>query len=172
MDEKKVDNTIRLAEHLAFTKSFKPLFTEGMMLVEEAAGFLDGEGRIKARGLSKPASVLYASESMRLTTRLMQLASWLLLQPSANEGEMSRDQMLSEKKKIRLDQLSTTMNGPGWDELPQSFVELVRRSIELQVRIRMLDREIYGERMEMPKAQGNPVGAQLDLLSTAFGGRR
>ena len=44
----------------------------------------------------------YASESMRLTTRLMQIASWLLLQRAVAEGEMTADQARSEKNQVRL----------------------------------------------------------------------
>ena len=39
---------------------------------------------------------------MRLTTRLMQLASWLLLHRAVNEGEMTLAQASKEKKKVRL----------------------------------------------------------------------
>ena len=82
--------TIRLAERVVFSQRFKPLYAQGMQLVEEAATYLDGDGRAAAKGLSRVASTLYAAESMRLTTRLMQVASWLLLQRAANSGEMTR----------------------------------------------------------------------------------
>ena len=69
-----------------------------MSLVEETAGYLDGQGRAASKVLPRMASVLYAAESMRLTTRLMQMASWLLLQRAVNNGEMSRDQVLAEQR--------------------------------------------------------------------------
>ena len=84
-DTPKEDRTIRLAEHLAFSRSFQPLFNEGMALVDETAVYLDGAGRVEAKAMSKAAATLYAAESMRLTTRLMQVASWLLLQRAANQ---------------------------------------------------------------------------------------
>ena len=98
--------TIKLAERRVFSQSFKPLYNEGMGLVEQAAEYLDGEGRAEAKKLSRLAATLYAAESMRLTTRLMQIASWLLLQRAANSGEMTRDQVASEKAKVRLDTAS------------------------------------------------------------------
>ncbi len=70
------------------------------------AEYLDGQGRVEAKRLSRVAATLYAAESMRLTTRLMQIASWLLLQRAANSGEMTRDQVASEKSKVRLDTAS------------------------------------------------------------------
>ncbi|CUX56782.1 conserved hypothetical protein [Agrobacterium sp. NCPPB 925] len=90
-------NTISFAGRAAASNQFKSLYTEGMTLVEETASYLDGAGRTASKVLPRMASVLYAAESMRLTTRLMQMASWLLLQRAVNNGEMTRDQVLSEK---------------------------------------------------------------------------
>ncbi|MGQ3292235.1 MAG: DUF1465 family protein, partial [Shinella sp.] len=92
-------NTVSFAGHVASSAQFKSLYAEGMGLVEETASYLDGVGRQASKVLPRMASVLYAAESMRLTTRLMQMASWLLLQRAVNNGEMSRDQVLSEKNK-------------------------------------------------------------------------
>ena len=89
---------VNLAERFANSERFKSLFQDGMGLVEESAAYLDGEGRIAAKELPRSSAMLYGSESMRLTTRLMQIASWLLLQRAANEGEMDREQLLEEKK--------------------------------------------------------------------------
>ncbi|MGO8740016.1 DUF1465 family protein, partial [Rhodoblastus sp.] len=71
---------VSFAERLAASEAFKAMFREGMGLVEEAAAYLDGPGREEARTLPRNDSLAYAAESMRLTTRLMQIASWLLLQ--------------------------------------------------------------------------------------------
>ena len=171
-DLKGSDNTVRLAEHFTRSGKFKGLFADGMGLVEESANFLDGPGREAARKLPRTASVLYASESMRLTTRLMQLASWLLLQRAVGDGEMTRDQVVEEKKKVKLDQLASDIFGPGWDAVPHEFRELVRRSLVLHKRIKMLDDEIYGEIASPETRQENPVTAQINLLATAFGGDR
>jgi len=163
------DNTIRLAEHFTRSAKFKNLFSDGMGLVEESANFLDGKGRDLARELPRTASVLYASESMRLTTRLMQLASWLLLQRAVGDGEMTRAQVIEEKKKVKLDRLTTNTTGPGWDELSDEFRNLVERSLNLHKRIRMLDGEIYVVESDKPEPRENPVSAQINLLATAFG---
>ena len=63
--------TIKLAERRVFSQSFKPLYNEGMGLVEQTAEYLDGKGRAEAKKLSRLGATLYAAESMRLTTRLM-----------------------------------------------------------------------------------------------------
>ena len=95
----------------AQSDTFQALFREGMTLVEETASYLDGDGRAAAKTLRRAASIVYATESMRLTTRLMQLASWLLLHRSVREGEMTHLQALEEKRKIRLEHTPTTEFG-------------------------------------------------------------
>src|SRR5450755_1011736 len=72
----------------ARSELFDRTFQEGMELVEETASYLDGAGRQESKSLDRTAALGYASESMRLTTRLMQVASWLLVQRAVREGEM------------------------------------------------------------------------------------
>src|SRR5688572_6004464 len=84
------------------SEAFKTLFRDGMGLVEETAAYLDGPGRDESRKLSRNAALTYASESMRLTTRLMQIASWLLVQRAVAEGEITATQALQEKNRVRL----------------------------------------------------------------------
>ena len=89
MSEKLAGETVAFGQKLAASQAFSVLFREGMALVEETAAYLDGAGRQDAKKLDRSAALTYATESMRLTTRLMQLASWLLLHRAVNEGEMS-----------------------------------------------------------------------------------
>lgn len=162
-------NTVSLARHVAQSPSFEAIYREGMDLVEDAAAYLDGAGRISSRAMEAEAATLYASESMRLTTRLMQLASWLLLQRAANSGEMTEEQVLEEKAKVRLEGFGAQMGAAGWRDLPTQFRDLVEHSLVLQRRVAYLDREVYGEPAEAP-AVSNPVNDQLGELKRAFGG--
>ncbi|MHC5655938.1 protease adaptor protein RcdA [Stappia sp.] len=162
--------TIDFAERLANSETFSALFRDGMGLVEETASYLDGDGRAESKSLPRAASLAYATESMRLTTRLMQMASWLLLQRAVNEGEMSTEQAGSEKNKVRLDGVSPSRDGSGWEELPEMLKSLIERSVRLQERIVHLDRMIQdSRRKEAAAASRNPVAAQLHALNAAFG---
>lgn len=153
----------------ARSDTFRILFKEGMTLVEEAADYLDGDGRSAARELPRPASIVYATESMRLTTRLMQLASWLLLHRSVREGDMTAERAREEKKKIRLEALSTTTGGPGWAEMPEDFRTLVSRSLHLQKRVERIDAALFEEAVAEPES--NPVNIQLRDLAAALRAR-
>ncbi len=157
---------ISFGKAYAQSGTFRTLFKEGMSLVEETADYLDGDGRAAARELPRPASIVYATESMRLTTRLMQLASWLLLHRSVREGDMTADRAREEKKKIRLEKLSTSMSGPGWDDLPESFRALISRSLLLQKRVERIDAALLEG--GGPEAPDNPVNAQLRELAAAL----
>src|SRR5690349_18780024 len=93
---------VSFGARLANSPAFADLFRDGMALVEETATYLDGPGRAESKKLERAAALAYATESMRLTTRLMQLASWLLLHRAVKEGEMSLAQANKEKSKVKL----------------------------------------------------------------------
>jgi regulator of CtrA degradation len=158
---------IYFGRRLAGSDAFKAMFREGMALVEETANYLDGEGRRESKNLGRGGTLAYATESMRLTTRLMQLASWLLLQRAVNDGELSTDQANSEKSKVKLGGLATATGGPGWDDLPERLRDLIVRSIRLQERVRKLDGIL--DPAEASGETENPVARQLGQLSAAFG---
>src|SRR6266511_418817 len=102
MSEKSLNEAVSFGERLASSQLFTDLFRDGMALVEETASYLDGPGRQESKKLERGAALAYATESMRLTTRLMQLASWLLLHRAVKEGEMSLAQANKEKDKVKL----------------------------------------------------------------------
>src|SRR6478609_3166998 len=84
----------------ARSELFDRTFQEGMDLVEETAGYLDGSGRQESKLLSRNAALAYAGESMRLTTRLMQVASWLLVQRAVREGDMPAAAACEERYRL------------------------------------------------------------------------
>lgn len=150
----------------AGSETFRALFREGMALVEETAAYLDGDGRTDSRSASRLGVLTYATESMRLTSRLMQLASWLLLQRAVNEGEIGQDQARVERAKVRLRGFESVPGGPGWADLPDRLQDLVARSLRLQSRIRTLDEAIYDSAR---RVGDNPVGRAIGRLAAAFG---
>ena len=160
--------TVRFAEKFAHSPQFMSVFHEGMNLVEETAAYLDGDGRMESRVLSRMGSLAYATESMRLTTRLMQLASWLLLHRAVNEGELTVDEARSEKHKAKLSAASGSSAETGsFEELPTRLKDLIMRSRRLHQRIVALDRMMYGKQAPLPAA--NAIHSQLGRLQDAFG---
>ena len=145
---------------------FRALFRDGMALVEETAAYLDGEGRDEARLVSRDATLTYAAESMRLTTLLMQIASWLLVQRAVSEGEMTPAQALHEKHRVKLG-ATEPPKAEAFTLLPVRLQQLVLRARRLHTRILHLDGLIADDR-PTPRPVESPVAAQQGLLRSAF----
>ncbi len=162
---------VSFVEKLAGSEAFGAMFKEGMGLVEEAAAYLDGAGREDAKALSRTEALAYAAESMRLTTRLMQVASWLLLQRAVNQGELTRTQAASERHRVKLQHQELASAPDMFQRLPQRLRELALHSLRLQARIIHLDQLIYAG-PEAASAQlasaASPVQEQLARLRDAF----
>ena len=165
MSEKSVKDTVVFGERVAASQAFADLFRDGMALVEQTAAYLDGPGRQEAKKLSRQAALAYATESMRLTTRLMQPASWLLLHRAVKEGEMTLAQASKEKAKVKL------AGAEHNDEqniklLPERLRALIDRSKALQRAVRRLDATMHATPARVDRA--NPVERQIGLLKAAF----
>jgi regulator of CtrA degradation len=162
--------TVIFAESFVSSEQFAELFREGMRLVEETASYLDGKGREDSRQLSRSASLGYATESMRLTTRLMQLASWLLLQRAVGEGELSRLQAERDKARITLRDAQPPSPQEAVAILPPGLVTLIHRSLRIQERICHIDGQITASFKlgSAPVEDANPVNRQITQLRSAL----
>ena len=153
-------------DHDRFTDSamFDRTFDEGMALVEETARYLDGKGREEARALPRKAAMLYAGESMRVTTRLMQAASWLLVQRAVRDGDMARDDALNDRYRLGSREFCLGVTADDISSLPAALADLLTRSDNLYRRIARLDDSLFGEALAPAGARG-----QMDVLAQAFG---
>ena len=157
---------VSFSERLASSQVFATLFRDGMALVEETASYLDGAGRTESKKLERSAGLVYATESMRLTTRLMQLASWLLLHRAVKEGEMTLAQANKEKSKVRLAACDPG-DAKSLELLPEKLQELIARSTKLQAEVRRLDATMHAP-PDLSVPVDNPVERQMGLLKAAF----
>jgi regulator of CtrA degradation len=159
-------DAVSFTHRLLASENFMLLFREGMSLVEATAAYLDGEGRADSRFLERPVALAYASESMRLTTRLMQLTSWLLLQRAVNEGELSREEAEREHRRVVIAPPESRTDDAIFGALPESLRSLIQRSNSLHARIQRFDRDLKSE--PEPASTDNPVASQLGMLAAAF----
>jgi regulator of CtrA degradation len=164
MSEKRATDAgaVSFSERLASSQVFATLFRDGMALVEETATYLDGIGRLESKKLERNAALVYATESMRLTTGLMQIASWLLLHRAVNEGEISLEQASKERKHVMLPTADYGDDIPV--ALPARLRELIGRANTLIDRIRRLDATFHAP----PARAGNPFECQLGRLRAVF----
>ncbi len=162
------DGTVSFTERMLASDSFMTLFREGMALVEATASYLDGDGRDESKGLERNVALAYASESMRLTTRLMQMTSWLLLQRAVNEGELSRDDAEREHRRVVVATQESNVESTIYVQLPGMLRQLIDRSLVLQVRIQRIDADL---KRQTPLPASNPVAGQLGHLAAALGAK-
>lgn len=64
------------------------LYTEAMLLADEARAYFDEGGRAEREALEPMARVAFSCESLKVTTRLMHVIAWLLTQRAVAAGEM------------------------------------------------------------------------------------
>ena len=143
---------------------FLRTFDEGMALVEETARYLDGPGREEARNLSRKGAILYAGESMRVTTRMMQAASWLLVQRAVHDGDMEPGAASQDRYRLGSKEICLGKSAEGVESLPPALQDLLERSDNLYRRIARLDDVLFGDCEPAPGARG-----QQDTLAQAFG---
>jgi len=152
-------------ESFVQSELFARTFREGMTLVEETANYLDGEGRDASKQLGRDTALSYAGASMRLTTQLMQIASWLLVLRAVREGEMKIGEASDQKYRLTPTEASKVQFSS--DGLPQQLVVLIDAAHQLYSRITRLDHELFvGEEAIEEK---NDAAAQQRALFKAFG---
>ena len=150
------------------SEQFEKTFKEGMGLVEETANYLDGDGRTDSRTLDRTGAIAYATESMRLTTRLMQMASWLLLQRALGSGELTHSEASREKHRINLGEIGRGAEVKGGEMMPDGLKSLIERSLRLLERIKTLDIMLLNRAADGDNANNSPVSAQHNMLERAF----
>jgi len=162
--------TISFGERFQSSEQFNLIFKEGMALVERTANYLDGPGRRDAKDLAPATTVLYATESMRLTTRLLDIASWLLIRRALKQGEITANEARAKRQSVKLQTLGRPAHTKGFDDLPLKLRALIAESFEMLDRVLMLDRAMtLNAAPATPSEPVNPVGAQLGALHAAFG---
>ena len=162
--------TIPFRPRASSKEAFMALFREGMALVEETANYLDGDGRRESKALVPFVSLAYATESMRLTTRLTQLATWLLTRRAEINGEELPPG--SGSHNALLLPIVRTGNSKGYDDLPQRLKDLIEASYRLHDKIYRMETAQTAEPAPLPAiGRVNPVANQVAMIAAAFSRR-
>ncbi len=150
----------------ASSELFQRTFDDGMALVEETAAYLDGVGREQSKALPRRGALAYAGESMRVTTRLMQVSSWLLVQRAVRESEMTPEEASDQKYRLSAQEVCRARPLDGAELVPEELTDLLKRSSQLYDRVERLDLQLYREGRRA-NADGG-IQAQHDLIAAAF----
>ena len=119
-----------------------------------------------SKQLSPPVSLAYSSESIKLTTRLTQIASWLLVRRAIASGEITAAEAHSHRHRATLMAQSATQP-EGFDTLPETFKRLIADSQRLYERILRLDR-LYSEGYSAIEECASPISPHIERIKLAF----
>ena len=126
------------------------------------------QGARNRAALPRPTALAYSTESMRLTTRLMQVASWLLLQRAVNEGELSSSQAQAERVRVKLSREDYGYKPEIFEQLPPTLRSLSQRSVRIQERVMHLDQSLVVAHSREPVNAQSAVASQVERLRAAF----
>jgi len=136
------------------------LYVEAMLLADDARGYFDRECSDERASLDPLQRVLFACESLKVTTRLMHVVAWLLTQRAVDAGELRPRDALDPSRRLG-DQPES--DAAGVEKLPPLARALVDASIDLHRRVALIDNANAEAR---PRA--NPVASLQARLAYAF----
>jgi regulator of CtrA degradation len=138
------------------------LYTEAMLLADEARSYFDEAGRDDRATLEPFARVGFACESLRVTTRIMHIVAWLLTQRAIESGEIPmRD---GRRRETRLGHAQES-DPAVVVQLPEAAQRLIGASADLYARVKRID----DGTMESEAAQ-SPARALMGRLERGLGG--
>ena len=138
------------------------LYTEAMLLADEARSYFDDAGRDERSTLEPFARVGFACESLKVTTRIMHIVAWLLTQRAIESGEIpGREGHRPERKLGHAQDTDPVVV----ETLPPSARKLINSSIDLYARVKRLDEG--GLEAEAPLS---PARALMGRLERGLGG--
>jgi len=116
-------------------KLIDSLYTEAMLLADEARSYFDRHGRADRMALDPLVRVGFSCESLKVTTRLMHIIAWLLTQKAVNAGELTSEQARRPERQLGEPVAS---DEEVLAQLPESALTLIQSSIELYERVKRL----------------------------------
>ncbi len=112
------------------------LYTEAMLLADEARAYFDEAGREERLTLDPFARVGFACESLKVTTRVMHIVAWLLTQRAIDSGDIpGRDGRRPERRLGHAQDSDPAVIAT----LPPASRTLIGASVDLYARVKRLD---------------------------------
>jgi regulator of CtrA degradation len=138
------------------------LYTEAMVLADEARSYFDDAGREDRSMLDPFARVGFACESLKVTTRVMHIVAWLLTQRAIESGEIEFQSGRRPERRLGHAQES---DPAVVDQLPEGARRLIRASAELYARVQRIDEGTFE-----PEAALSPARALMGRLERGLSG--
>ena len=139
------------------------LYTEAMLLADEARSYFDDAGRDERMTLEPFARVGFACESLKVTTRIMHIVAWLLTQRAIESGEIATIEGRRPERRLGNAQDSDSL---VVNQLPPAAQRLINSSADLYARIKRID-----EGSAEDEAPQSPARALMGRLERGLGGQ-
>lgn len=124
------------------------LYTEAMLLADEARAYFDDVGKGERLMLEPFARVGFACESLKVTTRIMHIVAWLLTQRAIETGELN--QIEGKRPERRLGHAAPS-DPRVTEQMPPAAQRLIMASSDLYARVERLDRgQVDDEPVQSP----------------------
>ena len=119
---------------------FDKTYSEALALTEEAYAYLSSICHGDVGADSPIEDLRLRGEALRLTTRLMQVVSWLLTQRAIHAGELSAAEV-AEDENFRLGATRVCRDDSQHRHptIPSTMSDMLDRSLNLYVRVERLD---------------------------------
>ncbi len=114
-------------------------YREALALTREARDYVMHQERRDKAGLPADQQLVASCESLRLTARLTQVVSWLLVQKAVQAGEIDRSQASVPELRLSGHEVCAVTEPAGAIEMPARLGELLERSHALYSRVERLD---------------------------------
>jgi regulator of CtrA degradation len=148
------------SEALITPKLLDSLYTESMVLADEARSYFES-GRFDEESASDTTlSVSFSCESLKVTTRLMHCIAWLLNQKALYAGEMSAGEVWQHDRSLGYAAASDT---DMVVQFPIEARQIVMASEELFMRLQRLS-----ARLEQQEEARSAVHDMFDRLQSSF----
>lgn len=112
------------------------LYTEAMVLADEARGYFDQHGRAEREALPPLLRVGFSCESLKATTRLMHIIAWLLTRRAVEAGEIGEIDAAAPDRRLGHAAASDAMATAA---LPEAARAIVAATADLYERVRRID---------------------------------
>lgn len=153
-----------IAETRLTPKLVDSLYTEAMVLADEARSYFEDHGIEERDGLPPSVRVGYAVESLKVTTRIMHVIAWLLSRRS--RGGETVDPIADARPDRRLGDAAAS-DADILTQLPDGAVHLIEASEDLYGRVKRFEQDLLTPPGEMhPKS--SPARALLGRLERSF----
>jgi len=155
-------NEPSLSEVRITSRLIDSLYTEAMLLADEARSYFDDAGRDDRNLLEPFVRVSFACESLKVTTRIMHIVAWLLTQRAIETGEIPGHEGRRPERRLGH---AAECDPDVVAKLPPAAQRLIEASTELYARIKRVDEGVLAD--EVP---ASPARALMGRLERGLGG--